>query len=43
MDLMLDSSLDNADEGKIERDAEVANKEAGALSWTGSIEERKLS
>ena len=28
---MLDSSLDNADEEKIERDAEVTNKEAAAI------------
>ena len=41
--LLLDSSLGNADEEKIERDAEAANKENGALvNWKNRGKQTKL-
>ena len=43
MDLMFDSSWDNFDEEKIERDAEVANKGAGALvNWKNRGEQTEV-
>ena len=43
MDLALDSLLDNANEEKIERDAEAANKESGALlNWKNRGKQTKL-